>query len=732
MCLRHKERKKLFCFSLLLSFLVGLSYFCALNLSFDTLILFLPNKLFLGYWLKRGVVPLYNPYIFLGTPFLFDIGLGNLHPFNLLFLLPYPLSLSFWVFTTTFIFSLGFLKLFYKLSKDLKWSLLLFLLLFFSGQGVFIRMNNPTMWAVISHWGFYLHSIEKVKNNQYLPALLWGILMLLAGHFQMGVLGIILGFLFGLLIYKINWKRLLKLNIIIALIILPYLLLSLPITLESTRINLSPEYSKTSILSPFHFLQTLLPFIFGNIREGARWFVNPVEVIITPIVVPPLFLILILKKKISKTLSLTLLVLLFLSFGFVWIPFLRNLQQIYSIIFILILAKIAQEKNKIENTLKEIVNSAKLPIIALFLTISTILITYFAFEKTFIALLKLVHRYPHPFFDLPTITAIKFLLVKSLFLYLIFVLFLLAFRNKWIVGLIFFTFVEGVILNYFHNLFIPQRIIKKYALKPSYIKLINQPQFRTQSILDVYPYTGIHAYLPGLLQRPPFSKEKDFFESELKNDFPLLKKYFSGILSNWNMVLGVKSIQGYSTFVPKNLAKYFTPPSPDYKEKYAKILAKNPLLGGEDKGYHINYIETSRITFSDPRWEKLGVKYIISPFPLKKYKNLKLYKKIKEYYIYQTRNPHPIYRIIVKNQTIVPKVVYEDPNKVVLSLPKRLESPAKLIAIEQPGGKVIKVNSKRLPKEVSDLSFSVTLPKNTKTITIYYSPFQHLKEIIKK
>ncbi len=727
-----KPKNKILIFSFAFSAFAGFFYYFLINLPTDAVVLFLPNKLFLGYWLKKGIIPLYNPYIFLGTPFLFDIGLGNLHPFNLLFLFPYPLSLSLWVFATTFIFSLGFLKLFYKLSKDFKWALFLFLILFFSGQGVFIRMNNPTMWAVISHWGFYLYSLEKLKRNKYLPAILWGTLMLLAGHFQMGILGIILGLLFGLLIYKIHWKKLLKLNLITALIIFPYLLLSLPIILESTRINLSSEYSTSGSISPFHLLQVILPFIFGNIREGASWFVKPVEVIATSITIPILSFILIANKKIGRWFLFALILLFLSSFGLFWIPFLRNLQQVYSIIFILTLAKIAQENNTILSTFNKLVKSHKLSISVLLTIASIILIIHLAFKEAFVTLLKLTNRYPHPFFDPPTISAIKFLLLKSLFLYLTLALFILAFRKKWFLGLITFTFVEGIVLSYFHNLFIPQRIIKNYAFRPPYIKFVKQPQYKVQSVLDVYPYTGIHAYLPGVLQRPPFSKEKDFFENELKNDFPLLKKYFSGILSDWNMLMEIKSIQGYSTFVPKNLAKYFTPPSPDYKEKYAKILARNPLLGGEDKGYHINYIETSRITFSDPRWENLGVKYIISPFPLENYNNLEIYKKTSGFYIYKTKKPKPSYTVQTEEKTIIPTIVYEDPNKTILSLPEKLKSPAKLTAIEQPGGKVIKVNNRRLSKKSSDLSFSALLPKNTKTITIYYSPLQHLREVIKR
>ncbi|GEM_PF-1324368 len=721
---------KLIFISIFVSTITSIFYFFYINIPTDSILLFLPNKLFLGEWLRKGILPLYNPYIFLGTPFGFDIGLGNLHPLNLLFILPYPLSFSLWVFATVFLFSLGFLKLFYRLSKNISWSIILFAIIFFSGQGPFIRLNNPTIWAVISHYPLLLLSLFSLKKGRIWPFILWGALLSLAGHFQMVLYGFILAFLFAVFILKISIKQLVKPSLFLLFILLPYLLLSLPIVLESTRLTLSREYTTSASLSPLHLIQLILPFIFGNIREGARWAANPVEVIASSITFLPLF-ILTLKIKAYKKEEIAVLALLFLfAFGVLFLPFLRNQQQVFSIIFIYALVKTAQKTNQIQKILKEILTKKLLVFLGALSLLVLVFLKLGVFEASATLALKTANRYPHPFYDLSTLQAISQLLQKSLYFWVfLFALFLL-FGKKLKTALFIFILAEGFILNYYHNLFIPSKVVNK-ALEESVFKNITDERFRTQSIYDVYPYQGIHAYISGVLTRPPFSKEKDFFENEKNSGFPFLKKILSGGASNWNMIFKTPSIQGYQTFVPADLAEFFKKPSPDFQEKYAWIIERNPLLGGVDKGYNINYIESSRLTFSDKRWETLAVGYVISPFKLEGYKNLKFFKKAGGFFIYKTKKPAPIYSLKTKNKTIALIPSYKDPNKTVFKLKSPLKDAAELEIIEHPEGKIILADEKKIEKKRDNLQFSVIIPKGTKEITIYYSPVKHLFEALK-
>ena len=56
----------------------------------DLLFFVLPFKSFLGEHLRRGEIPLWNPYIYMGTPFLASLQSGVFYPPSALFLLSWP------------------------------------------------------------------------------------------------------------------------------------------------------------------------------------------------------------------------------------------------------------------------------------------------------------------------------------------------------------------------------------------------------------------------------------------------------------------------------------------------------------------------------------------------------------------------------------------------------------------------------------------------------------------
>ncbi len=64
----------------------------------DLLAFVLPLKHFLGESLRQGVFPLWNPWIFMGTPFLASFQTGVLYPPSVLLILPFPLGFNLFVF----------------------------------------------------------------------------------------------------------------------------------------------------------------------------------------------------------------------------------------------------------------------------------------------------------------------------------------------------------------------------------------------------------------------------------------------------------------------------------------------------------------------------------------------------------------------------------------------------------------------------------------------------------
>lgn len=64
----------------------------------DLLFFVLPFKQFLAEHLRRGEIPLWNPYIYLGTPFLANFQSAVFYPPNVLLLLPFPLGFNLFLF----------------------------------------------------------------------------------------------------------------------------------------------------------------------------------------------------------------------------------------------------------------------------------------------------------------------------------------------------------------------------------------------------------------------------------------------------------------------------------------------------------------------------------------------------------------------------------------------------------------------------------------------------------
>jgi hypothetical protein len=169
--------------------------------------IFIPRKRYSAPVCER-IVPLYNPHIFAGIPFLFDPGMGHLHPLNLFFVLPYPFSFSLWVGATTLLYLGGFYLFFRKSSSSPEMSLIFSLILFFSGSG-FLRISNPTIFAVIAHYGLFLYSLSSLKGNKkdMLFPFVAGVLMTLSGHLQFVVYGYILGFITALFHFRHSISR---------------------------------------------------------------------------------------------------------------------------------------------------------------------------------------------------------------------------------------------------------------------------------------------------------------------------------------------------------------------------------------------------------------------------------------------------------------------------------------------------------------------------------------------
>lgn len=709
---------------LLLSIAVGGFYFFFVNLSTDTIILFLAQKMFLGKWIARGIVPFFNPHIFAGVPYLFDPGMGHLHPFNLFFLLPYPYSFSLWVFAATLLFVLGFYFFFLKSGSNKTVSILFTLILFFSGSG-FIRLNNPTIYGVIAHYGIFLLALAQLKSKKggYGWSLLAGILMTLSGHLQFVVYGYLLGFIIALVHWKVPLRKIILFFFLLGLSVSWYFVLSLPLVLSSTRIGAGDGYAGIGPIAPLQLLELVFPFFLGYVRNGSSWNAGPTAVLLISLLAVFLFAGNVVRGKIGKVYLWILAGLFVLSLGVVPIPFFRGAGQIWIMIHILALTALAGVKD-----VYGFVLSPKLKPYYLALALAGVLLCLFFATPVFPLLFAkgyavLKHGAVNLFWDHKTTGAVGQLVGMSFLLVAIFALSLYAaYRTKKSpLALILFVVFEGFAVNFFHGYFIPASVL---APVPRSV-LAHVTGFRIQSSPDVIPYTGFHTYMGALLFRPPFSKEKPMIDAQEEKTYLKLRETLSFYPGSWVMTGGLNGIQGYNTFVPKKIAALFTPVSADYKTEYAYIIARNSTFTDTSKISHINALDTSRVTLNDPRWQELGVRYFISDRPLPKYN---LIAKDSGRLFYENPATLPIYRL-ESGKTVAAKTpAYQDPNEMVFDL-KKEDTGKTLVVIINPDGFEAALNGKPVPLQKNGfrLEIPVTSPGRLK---VFYSPLLHLRETL--
>ncbi|MBI4973201.1 hypothetical protein HZC27_01180 [Candidatus Roizmanbacteria bacterium] len=714
-----------------ISLFIFFFYLFFINLSTDTIILFLAQKLFLGKWLARGIIPLFNPHIFLGIPFLFDVGMGNLHPFNLFFILPYPYSFAFWSAATSLLFLVGFYLLFGIFSKDKKQPLLLTLIFFFSGSGFFLRMNNPTIFSVIAHYGVFAYSLYKLKDGtkkSFFIALFFGLLLTLSGHFQFVLYGYILGIILSLFYYKNSFKKTLFFFFILSLLTSWYYLLSIPLIIESTRLTLRKDYIETGPIYFLQFIQLFFPFVWGYVQNGSKWGVGPTNVLLSSVVLSLGLSVTIIKRKIDVISTVLLSLLLIFSLGFVNLPFFRGPGQIFILIHIFTLIVLARNEKVFTIFSKEGVISL-FGYLSIILALGALFIVSPIFSVLFIKGYKILkHGQESLFFDLSTVQAIGKLIALSFVPIILFGL-TLSINNRWIkniqTSLILFVILEGVLLNFFHNYFTPSRLfINNNSTLP---QVINSQNYRVQTASDVVPYTGFHNYMGNVLFRPPFSKEPPVITDKESQSFGALRNIFGTIPSSWAMVEGINAVQGYNTFVPQKLAHYFDKPSSDYRQEYVYILERNSLFAQSEKGSHINAIESSRITLGDPRWGELGVRYFISDRPLKKYT---LISQAGNKYFYENKDAIPVKHFTgIDGKIEAAKAYYENPNEMLFQI-KKEDLGKKLIIIINPNGFVAELNGKKVNTEKQDFKLIIPI-KEAGILKIYYSPLFHLREMMR-
>ena len=233
--------------------------------------------------LKQGILPLWNPHIFSGTPYVGGFQSAMFYPFNLLYLiLPLVAAINFSI--AFHIFLLGFFMYLWVLNRGLGTLPALFagMLAIFCGA-VFphIYPGHLTNLCVMPWVPLLFYSMDRFSAKPSLVPLLFGVLsvtmQILAGHPQYVFYTGVAAFLYLLLNLFFAQRRLITvigfivIYVAAALLSAVQLFTGLAAAAESVRSSVS--YNFASMFSfPYENLLTLItPGFFGAMGELPYW-----------------------------------------------------------------------------------------------------------------------------------------------------------------------------------------------------------------------------------------------------------------------------------------------------------------------------------------------------------------------------------------------------------------------------------------------------------------------------
>ncbi len=243
----------------------------------DNLLVNVPSKVFLAEELKAGRFPLWNPYIFAGTPFFADINLAVLHPLNLLYLVLPPFRAL----------TMGVLMLFlggsvgmYVLGRTIRLgrftSLVGAAVFGFSGSLIVYTNNIPILqvaalvpWAMAAWIGY----LKTMTGRDLVIFVLVAVFQFFSGHPQFTYYTWLMLIAYTLTIKPSFQMVRLGLNaaLLVALVSSIQAIPFLEFAFSSTRAGRDFAFATIDSVHPLSLIRLILPGIVGDLSGGTAW-----------------------------------------------------------------------------------------------------------------------------------------------------------------------------------------------------------------------------------------------------------------------------------------------------------------------------------------------------------------------------------------------------------------------------------------------------------------------------
>lgn len=242
----------------------------------DNLSINVPSKVLLLKMLQQGQLPLWNPYIFSGAPFLADINLGLLSPFNIFYAFLSPLRALTISIVLEVLFA-GICMYWYARLKKLSLfaSSLSAMVFMFSGTVMTHTMNTAILNTIVWTPLLFITLELLFQKKQIKYALFASIILALSfygGHVQ--YFYYIALFSLGYILFQaFSLKEKIK---HIVFIYIPFIFLSavqLVPFLEYTAFSTRPikDLLYAGSVSVVSFIHLILPNFFGVMKSGTSW-----------------------------------------------------------------------------------------------------------------------------------------------------------------------------------------------------------------------------------------------------------------------------------------------------------------------------------------------------------------------------------------------------------------------------------------------------------------------------
>lgn len=246
----------------------------------DNLLINVPAKTFLVNEMKEGRLPLWNPYIFSGTPFLADINMSVFHPFNIFFFLASPFRAVTWAIIVGYLVALwGMYRLARLLGVSAAGAILSAIAFGFSGTMAMYTDDLPLVqaaslvpWVV---WG-WVRLAEKFSGSRLTILVLASSLQLISGYPQIAYLTHIFGGSYFLFFGAASWfgkaKRIGEVAILVILLSGAQVVPFVEFVFHSSRLGADLAFASVDSLHPRALLRLLVPSVTGYLSGKTAWY----------------------------------------------------------------------------------------------------------------------------------------------------------------------------------------------------------------------------------------------------------------------------------------------------------------------------------------------------------------------------------------------------------------------------------------------------------------------------